>query len=243
MDFLNFEALLKENFKLNGLEDYATEENTALFYRLTEIMLDVNQMMNVTAIRDIEKIIPLHYADCVMIAKHIPENARVIDIGCGGGFPTLPLAIVRKDIHITGVDSTDKKVRYVADTANKLGLHHVSVISNRAEDLINQPQMREGFDVAVSRAVARLNILDELCLPFVKVGGKAVLMKGAAGQEEFAEAESGIKKLGGDASVIEDNLFVSSCVSEARTQIMIQKLSNTPAQYPRQFGQIKKKPL
>ncbi len=244
MDFLNFKAIFKENFRLNGLETYVTDENIELFYRLTEIMLETNQQMNVTAIREVEKIIPLHYADCVKIAEHIPEGVKVIDIGCGGGFPTLPLAIVRKDIYIDGVDSTSKKVKYVANLARQLGLHRVNTFAARAEELIQMPQMREKFDVVVSRAVARLNILSELCLPFVKVGGKAIFMKGAAGYEELSEAQNGIIKLGGvGQQTIDEVLYITNENAEKRTQILIDKVSNTPTQYPRQFGQIKKKPL
>ena len=244
MDYINFKAHFKENFSLNGLDSYVTDENIELFYALTEKMLEVNQTMNVTAIRDIEKIIPLHYADCVKIAKHIPEGAKVIDIGCGGGFPTLPLAIVRKDIQIIGVDSTSKKVKYVSDIAKYLKLHHVKTIASRAEELINTPHMRENFDVVISRAVARLNILNELCIPFVKIGGKTVYMKGAAGNEELLEAQSGIQKLGGvKQHMIEEILYVTNEYTEKRIQIIIEKGSGTPTQYPRSFGQIKKKPL
>lgn len=244
MDFLNFKTLFKENFALNDLEEYATDENISLFYRLTEIMLEVNQAMNITAIREVEKIISLHYADCVKIAKYIPVNARIIDIGCGGGFPTLPLAIVRKDICIEGVDSTSKKALYVADTARQLGLKHVSTFSSRAENLIKMPQIREEYDVVISRAVAKLNILCELCLPFIKTDGKAIFMKGSAGKQELTEAKNSIIKLGGKiVEIIEDNLYVTMDETEKRTQIIVKKVSNTPIQYPRQYGQIKKKPL
>lgn len=244
MEFENFKALLTDNFTKNHLENYVTDENIEKFYVLTRLMLEKNSVMNITAIKDVERIIPLHYADCLMIAPYLPAKGRVIDVGCGGGFPTLPLAIVRPDVTIVGVDSTDKKVRYVAETVRTLGLDHVSTISARAEDLIKTPNMRESFDVAVSRAVARLNILDELCLPFVKIDGQFITMKGAAGQEELNEARNGIEKLGGSAStVIETDLLLNDSESEKRTVILIDKVNFTPTQYPRQFGQIKKKPL
>ncbi len=243
MNFNDFKVLLIENFNQNQLDKYVTDHHISLFYDLTNIMLEKNQVMNITAIRDIEKIIPLHYADCLKIAEHIPEGSKVIDIGCGGGFPTLPLAIVRPDIQVFGVDSTEKKVKYVAETAKRLNLMNVSAISARAEELINVSDMRETFDVAVSRAVARLCMLDELCMPFIKVGGRFIVMKGAAGIEELNEAQNGIDKLGGKViNTIQDELTVVN-EAEQRVMFIIEKTHATPAQYPRQFGQIKKKPL
>ena len=243
MNFDDFKALLIENFYQNHLDQYTTDSHISLFYDLTNIMLEKNQVMNVTAIRDIEKIIPLHYADCLKIADYIPQGAKVIDIGCGGGFPTLPLAIARPDIQILGVDSTDKKVKYVAETAKILNLSNVNVISARAEELISFPNIRESFDVVVSRAVARLCVLDELCMPFIKIGGHFIVMKGAAGQEELNEAQNGIEKLGGKVvDTICDKLTVLD-ETEQREIFVIEKIRTTPVQYPRQFGQIKKKPL
>ena len=239
-----FFAFFSHFLGIHGLEKYDTDKIKESFFELTRLMLETNAVMNVTAIRDEEKIIPLHYIDCMLIADHFPVGASVIDVGCGGGFPTLPLAIVRPDLRITGVDSTEKKVRYVAQTAEKLGLSNVTTISARAEELIREPQMRESFDVATSRAVARLNILDELCLPFVKIDGKAVIMKGAAGKEEYAEAATGIETLGGGLAHIEyGELTVAEGDIEKRATILIDKRAGTPAQYPRQFGQIKKRPL
>ena len=238
--FMQFSRFLS----IHGLEKYDTDDKKEAFYDLTRLMMETNAVMNVTAIRDVEKIIPLHYVDCLLVADYFPVGVAVIDIGCGGGFPTLPLAIARPDLQITGVDSTEKKVRYVAQTAEKLGLSNVTALAARAEELILQQNMRESFDVVTSRAVARLNILDELCLPFVKIGGKAVFMKGSAGDEEYAEAKSGIHKFGGELSHIEHKeLVVDEGDIEKRTVILIDKISATPVQYPRQFGQIKKRPL
>ena len=243
MNFNDFKALLIENFQKNHLDQYTQDQHISLFYDLTNIMLEKNQVMNITAIRDIEKIIPLHYADCLKIAEYIPKKSNVIDVGCGGGFPTLPLAIIRPDIHILAVDSTEKKIKYVAETAKTLNLHNVSTVSARAEELINLPNMRESFDIVVSRAVARLCVLDELCMPFIKIGGRFIVMKGAAGQEELDEAKNGVEKLGGKViSMIQDELSVVN-ESEQRVLFIIEKTNVTPIQYPRQFGQIKKKPL
>ena len=198
--------------------------------------------MNITAITDVEKIIPLHYADCVKVAAHIPQNATVLDVGCGGGFPILPLAIVRPDLKITGLDSTDKKIRYVQQTGDRLGLK-IHTISARAEDMAKLPEYRDGFDVVIGRAVARLNVLDELCIPFVKVGGCFLAMKGSAGAEEHAEAEIGIEKLSGQTREVLEYDLHTATDTEKRTLIIVDKISKTPREFPRTFGSMKKKPL
>ena len=209
---------------------------------MTQIMLKTNAVMNITAITDIEKVIPLHYADCVKIAELIPHNATVADIGCGGGFPIIPLAIVRPDLKLIGIDSTEKKARYVADTGNKLGLQ-IETMAGRAEELAKSAEMRQKFDVAISRAVARLNILDELCMPFVKTGGCFITMKGAAGLQELEEAKEGISKLGGILEKADEYDLHTYDQIEKRTVFIIRQEKNIPSTYPRAFANIKKKPL
>ena len=239
---MNFSDYFCNVFERNGLEAYATLQNIRQFEKLTEIMLTVNQSMNITAITEVEKIIPLHYADCVKAAAYIPHNATVLDVGCGGGFPILPLAIARPDLKITGLDSTDKKIRYVQRAGEQLGLN-IRTISARAEDLAKLSEYRENYDVVIGRAVARLNVLSELCMPFVKVGGMFIAMKGLAGADEHKEAEIGIEKLSGQTrEVTEYDLYTANEV-EKRTMILIDKISKTPREYPRSFGAIKKKPL
>lgn len=237
-----FETLFREIFAKNGLEKYATENNIAVFQKLTEIMLTTNQTMNITAITDVEKIIPLHFADCVKVAEYIPQNARVLDVGCGGGYPILPLAIVRPDLDITGLDSTDKKIRYVQNTGDQLGLH-IHTLSARAEDVAKLPEHREKYDVVIGRAVARLNVLDEICMPFVRTEGLFLAMKGMAGFEEYEEAKDGIKKLGGKTKDLPEYDLHLMSESEKRTLILVEKTVSTPKEYPRSFGAIKKKPL
>jgi len=238
-----FSALFTDICFKNGLDNYATPETIAQFEHLTELMLETNRTMNVTALTTLEKIIPLHYADCLKIACCIPQGATVADIGCGGGFPTLPLAIVRPDLTIVGIDSTDKKVRYVQRTAEALGLSNVHTVAARAEELAQDAAYRESFDVVISRAVARLNVLDELCLPLVKVGGQFTAMKGAAGEIELEEASHGISRLGGKIFAVKSYEIYLSSESEARVLIVVTKNAPTPREFPRPFGNIKKKPL
>lgn len=240
MDYQAFCEEFARIFEKNGLREWCRGDIVEKFFILTQRMVETNAVMNITALTTTDKIIPLHYADCVIAAKHIPENARVIDIGCGGGFPLLPLAIVRPDLQLVGVDSTAKKIRYVQSVADELGLS-VTAISGRAEEY--QAECRETFDVAISRAVARLNVLDELCMPYVRIGGKFMALKGAAGEEEKAEALGGIEILGGKLQNVQEYELHLENGSEARTLIEIQKVRPTPARYPRVFGAIKKKPL
>lgn len=239
---MKFETLFRDIFEKNGLEQYVTDRNVAQFEKLTEIMLETNQSMNITAITDIEKIIPLHYADCVKVAEFIPRNAKVLDVGCGGGYPILPLAIVRPDLDITGLDSTDKKIKYVQRTADVMGLS-VKTISARAEDVAKLAEHREMYDIVIGRAVARLNVLDELCLPFAKVDGMFISMKGLAGSAEYDEATEGIQKLGGQLAEMFGYDLNLNVGSEKRTLLLIKKNAHTPKEYPRAFGSIKKKPL
>ena len=237
-----FTNLYTDIFQKNGLDCFIRDDIIVQFEKLTEIMVSTNQVMNITALTTLEKIIPLHYADCVMIEKHIPLNATVLDVGCGGGFPILPLAIIRPDLRITGLDSTEKKIRYVQNTADELGLS-VQTVSGRAEDMAKLSDYRDQFDVVVSRAVARLNVLDELCMPFVRVGGSFIAMKGCAGRDEAAEAEIGISKLCGSIqNIFEYDLHTGNEI-EKRFVIQIQKNAATPKEFPRSFGAIKKKPL
>ena len=245
MDNLEYNAFYADFariFEKNGLESYITEDHIRKFYELTDRMVETNKVMNITALTTTDKIIPLHYADCVKAAAMIPENATVADIGCGGGFPILPLAIVRPDLKLVGIDSTEKKIRYVQSVADELGLN-VTAISGRAEDLAKDPQYRDDFDVVISRAVARLNVLDELCMPFTKIGGHFIALKGAAGQEELTEAQNGIQRLGGEVISSDEYTLYTADAEEKRVMIKILKNSATPREFPRVFGAIKKKPL
>ena len=242
MEYLSFRKNFARIFEKNGLESYITEDHILKFYDLTERMVETNKVMNITALTTIDKIIPLHYADCVKAAAYILQNATVADIGCGGGFPILPLAIVRPDLKLVGIDSTEKKIRYVQTVADELGLS-VTAISGRAEDLAKDLQYRDTFDVVISRAVARLNVLAELCMPFAKIGGHFIALKGAAGQEELSEAQNGIQRLGGELISADEYTLYTADAEEKRVMIQICKNSATPREFPRVFGAIKKKPL
>lgn len=237
----DFIAYLQETFARNGLS--VSRERADLLHRLTEQLIETNKTFNLTAITDEERIAELHMADCAMTAASFPEGARVIDVGCGAGFPSLPLAILRPDLRITALDATQKKVQYVQRTADLLGLTNVQAICGRAEELAAKADYRETFDVATARAVAALPVLCELCLPFVRVGGLFLAMKGKTAKEELLLAKGAIAKLGGEEEAFLDTPLLGKSETFARAEIRIRKTAPCPEAYPRPYGRILKKPL
>ena len=243
MDFQNFFDIFNTVMADNGLSRFAGEEESRMFHKLTEHMLEVNKSMNLTAIKEERAVILRHYADSLTVAPFLPQNASVIDVGCGAGFPCLPLAICRPDLRLTALDSTEKRIRYVAETAQMLGKTNLTAIAARAEELANTADHRERFDICTARAVAALPVLCELCLPFVRVGGSFIAMKAARGEEELNAAESGIKKLGGQVKRVHHITLHDGDEQDTRMLIEIKKISPTPANLPRPYGKICKKPL
>lgn len=243
LDKNSFLSELERIFALNGLSEYVSDEIGDKFYKLTVRMLEENEKYNLTAIKEPNKIILNHYADCVKMAKFLHTGANIIDVGCGAGFPSLPLAIVRPDLKILAVDSTAKRINYVKETASMFNLANITAEVMRAEDGGKSPKYRESFDYATARAVASMPILAELCLPFVKVGGKMVAMKGKSAKEELAEAKKAISTLGGDTAEIEEVTLTDGEELFSHPLISIKKKSKTPGIYPRVYSQISKKPL
>ena len=232
-------------FSSNGLGACATEPIMDKMYAMVSHMLEVNAHTNLTAITDWEEIIVKHLADCCLAFSYIPEDARVLDVGCGGGFPCLPMAIARPDLTVVGLDSTGKKVDYVNESAKLLGLTNLSTVCGRAEDLANT-DLRESFDVVTARAVAALPVLCELCAPFVKVGGIFCALKGAKADEEVAASLRAAKVLSltlGESGLRRHSLKSPGGAEEERCIIVAQKKEKTDKKYPRPYAQIKKKPL
>lgn len=220
-------------------------------FLLAERLVEVNRVMNLTAITDEDGIILRHLVDSLLISELFEPNSTIIDVGCGAGFPSLPLAIVRPDLVITALDSTEKRIRYVSETAEMLGLTNVCAIAARAEEYANLPDKREKFDYATARAVASLPILCELTIPFVRVGGKLVAMKARGANDEFEMSRSAIRQLAGANSLENTTLIEKKLVGvingegveEDRTIVFMNKLTSTPKRFPRKFAQIKKTPL
>lgn len=235
---VNTDLLISDAGKL-GIS--LTDEQTKLFEKLAELLVEQNKTMNLTAITDPDGIAVKHFADSIsaLSAYDFAENAKVLDVGTGAGFPSIPLLIARPDLEMTMIDSTAKKLKYVASTVETLGLA-AEVLHTRAEEAGQNKVYRENFDIVCSRAVAALNVLCEYCLPFVKVGGVFLAMKAAKAQEEIADARNAIKILGG--KIVAEKSFTLSDGGE-RTIVVIKKISQVPPKYPRVSAQIAKKPL
>ena len=237
---MSFTESAERIFTLNGLERFVPL--APALEKMTALLLEFNARTNLTAITDPEGIILKHYADCLTIVDDLPENARLMDVGAGGGFPSLIIALSRPDVRVISLDSTAKKLGFVAATAAKIGLGNITTLNVRAEDAGRDPVYRESFDVCVARAVSALNVLSELCLPLVRVGGRFIAMKSRLAENELADAERGIVRLGGSDA----EHYVADFPDDAgmsRTQLVFTKVGPTPREFPRQYSQITKKPL
>ena len=243
LDKQSFISLLTKTFRENGMGGLLSKESAEKLYQLTERMLEENEKYNLTAITEPKKVILHHYADCATLSSRLPKGAKIIDVGCGAGFPTLPLAILRPDLKITALDSTTKRIGYVKESAKLFGLEGVKAICMRAEDGGRDPSLRESFDFATARAVAEMRVLSELCLPFVKIGGKFIAMKGKNAEFELSSAKRAISMLGGRGTLCEEVTLKGEDEVLTHPLIIVEKREKTPATYPRPFAQISKKPL
>lgn len=221
-------SVLSEALASNAVEN---------FERYYALLLEWNERFNLTAITDRRDVFVKHFLDSISAAPLIPQNASVLDIGAGAGFPSLPLKIARDDLTVTCVDSVNKKVTFLDAVIDELGLKNARAIHSRAEDL-----PKTGYDVVVSRAVASLNVLCEYCLPFVKIGGALIAYKSEKADEELAAATNAIKLLGGKMKELRD---VSDFVGGETTRklIVIEKIAPTPPKYPRGKNLPRLKPL
>ena len=219
------------------------ENSASTLEKLTANMLEVNKSLNLTAIKDEDGVILKHLVDSAACVPYIKPGATLCDIGCGGGFPTLVIGVLRGDVSVLGVDSVTKKVKYVSDSAALLGLSNVSVSNARAEEMGQSPKYRQSFDVVTARAVGRLNLICELCLPLVKVGGCFLAMKSLSTEEELNEAERAIELLGGQLHTVKEYSLTNGSETVERTIVIINKVKDTPKAYPRNNSQIAKKPL
>lgn len=229
--------IMTKNFPDGRYNEFADK-----FEILYNELVDYNEKVNLTAVTDEAGACAKHFADSLLIEEYIPKGATLCDVGCGGGFPTLPLAIVRPDLKITALDSTEKKLKFVSLMADKLSLN-VTTLAARAEEVGQSAQYREKFDCVCARAVARLNILSELCIPLVKEGGKFISCKAALANEELNEAKPGIEKLGGTLELAKDTVLITDSEEQSRAVFVFSKKYATPSQYPRHYSKISKKPL
>ncbi len=217
------------------------ETAQARLIRYAELLVEWNEKMNLTAITEPKEIGIKHFLDSLLIFKNsqIPQNAKVIDVGTGAGFPGLVMKIARPDIKLTLLDGLNKRLIFLQEVLNELGLE-AELIHSRAEEGGRRKELREKFDIATARAVARLNVLSEYCIPFVKKGGSFIALKGPTLGEELADSKSAIKTLGGGNVM----LYRENLENEGERVICdIKKISQTPTTFPRITQKIQKKPL
>lgn len=246
MNKMDFYTLCRECFHANDLDIYTTDEFVEKFYNLTEFMLEFNKKTNLTALRDEKSVISRHIADCLLAAKHLPENGTVLDVGSGGGMPALPFAIVRPDLKIVALDATAKKTAYIASAAEHLGLKNVSILTGRAEELGTDTKYREKFDVCSARAVAELRVLLEWCVPFIKPNGYFLSLKGKNAITELENAQNALKQLSCKVEIDEKVTLIEpweETEENDRHNFIIRKSKATDKKYPRKNAQISKNPL
>lgn len=236
--------MLNKELFYNTINKFDITVDDKVFQRLdifAEMLIETNKSFNLTAIKEPDDVTVKHFADCLAILKYIdiPENAKIIDVGTGAGFPGLVLKLARPDIKMTFLDSTQKKLGFIENVLNKCGVKG-EILHLRAEEAAQLSKYRERFDFATARAVAALPVLSEYCLPFVKVGGSFVSMKSAESNDEIGQAKKAIGILGGK---IEADIVFDLVENMPRRIIKIKKNSQTPTKYPRPSAQIAKKPL
>lgn len=238
MNFEEFKNVFIEESKYLNLE--ISEEQLKLFFDYMKGIIEWNDKINVTAITDEKMFIVKHFVDSLAINKFAVSSNSIIDIGTGGGFPGIPLKIMNKDSKITLIDSVNKKLNVIRDITKDMDLTNLEIIHSRAEDLAAKTEYREMYDMATTRAVSNLTTILEYMLPFVKVGGIAVCMKGPNFKEELEEAKVAIDVLGGKFEKIE-SLNVGEELE--RNIIIIKKVKNTPKKFPRGQGKPLKEPI
>ena len=236
--------MLNKELFYNTIKPFEINVDEDAFSRLdtfAEMLIETNKSFNLTAIKEPDDVTVKHFADCLSIFKYvdIPENAKIIDVGTGAGFPGLVLKLYRPDIQMTFLDSTKKRLGFIENVLNECGIKG-DILHMRAEEAAQLSKYREKYDFATARAVAALPVLSEYCLPFVKVGGSFVSMKSAESNEEISEAKKAINILGGK---IEEDILFNLVENMPRRIIRIKKNSQTPTKYPRPSAQISKKPL
>ncbi len=233
---------------LSKLNIELSDDQISLFMKYHDMLTETNKVMNLTAITDFNESCIKHYADSLSLIKAMDlsnvQDIRILDIGTGAGFPGIPLKIAYPHIHITLLDSLSKRIRFLNDVIRELELNNtgsISTVDMRAEDYVKEPDIRESYDLVVSRAVAGLSVLAEYALPYVKIGGSFISYKGDNAAEEISNAEKALKILGGE--IIDVNSFTLPDSDITRTLINIKKTCPTPDKYPRKAGLPNKKPL
>ncbi|KMK52844.1 Ribosomal RNA small subunit methyltransferase G [Fructobacillus sp. EFB-N1] len=221
-----------------------SDQQIEQFDRYFSLLVETNKEFNLTAITDHDEVYLKHFYDSLTLAIYQPAlrvaKPTLIDIGSGAGFPAIPLKIALPNLKVTLVDSLNKRVNFLKTVVADLGLENVMVLHGRAEDFGQDQKIRESFDYATARAVARTAVLAEYTLPFVKIGGQLLVMKGSAGEDELKAGKKALQTLGGQ---LKENFTFTLPNQDPRMIQMIDKVQKTPKKYPRQAGTPSKKPL
>lgn len=228
---------------LKELNLQLTKQQEEQFFQYYELLIETNKVMNLTAITEKNEVIVKHFIDSLLIVKSIDLNKyhNLIDVGTGAGFPGIPIKIIFPHIKVTLLDSLNKRLKFLNNVIEELGLKNIYTVHGRAEDLGHNSDYREKFDICVSRAVANLSTLSEYCIPFVKQNGKFVSYKSSVSSEEISESNKAVKILGGK-TVINKN-YDLPCSDIKRTLVIIDKIKDTPKKYPRKAGTPSKEPI
>ena len=238
MEFYDLMAKAAEDV---GLE--LTTEQYDQFITYMRLLQEWNEKINLTAILEDEEIIKKHFIDSIKAFKRdeFKKNVNMIDVGTGAGFPGIPIAIMNPNINVTLLDSLNKRIKFLDIVISKLGLKNIKTIHSRAEDGARNNKLREKFDIATSRAVANMSVLSEYCLPYVKVGGKFIALKGPAVDQEIEESDVAIKTLGGELEQICEVKIEDTDLRH--NLVVVKKIKECAKTYPRKAGTISKNPI
>ena len=238
MDYLK---LLKEGALQYNIE--LSDHQVQQFLKYKDLLIEWNKKMNLTAIEDEYEIIVKHFIDSIscFITGVFSNPAKIIDIGTGAGFPGIPIKIVNPDMEVVLLDSLNKRINFLNEVISELKLTGITAVHGRAEDVAHKKEYREKFDIAIARAVANLSVLSEYCLPFVKIGGYFISMKGPDVDEEISKASRAITVLGGEWQEKVHTVLPGSDITH--TLIIVKKLLQCPTKYPRKAGKPSKEPL
>ena len=235
----NYNTILFDETKKNGME--LSDKQIAQFNLYYELLTAKNKVMNLTAITEYNDVVKKHFIDSMMISRVLDMKKinSLCDVGTGAGFPGIPLKIVYPHLHLTLVDSVGKRVNFLSEVVEKLGLEDVEAIHSRTEDLAHNSKYREKYDLVTARAVASMNVLAEYCIPYAKIDGYFAAYKSGNIEEEIENAKNAVKTLGGKI----EKMDMFELYEMGRSIVLIRKVNSTPKKYPRKAGTPSKNPL